>query len=123
MLLLASKHKRWGCDKMTAYLKNEGKHWNHKRMHRIYQELELPFRNRPKPNFSKKEPETLFQPLAKNICWSMDFMSDALEGGIKFRTLNVIDDYHRKIIGIAIAFSMPAEFVTEQMDNWCKLTG
>ncbi|QNR82221.1 IS3 family transposase [Piscirickettsia salmonis] len=38
---LASKHKRWGCDKMVAYLKNKGKPWNHKRIRRVYIEMGL----------------------------------------------------------------------------------
>jgi putative transposase len=120
---LASRHKRWGCDKMIAYLKNEGKLWNHKRIRRIYNKLELNIRVKPKRHFAKISPERLFQPIYKNVCWSIDFMSDALIGGIKFRTLNVIDDYHRKAIGIAIAFSMPAKYVTDQLDRWCQCYG
>ena len=120
---IASRHKRWGCDKMIAYLKNEGKPWNHKRIRRIYNKLALNIRVKPKRHFAKVSPERLFQPIYKNVCWSIDFMSDALIGGIKFRTLNVIDDYHRKAIGIAVAFSMPATFVTAQLDKWCAIHG
>jgi putative transposase len=97
--------------------------WNHKRIRRIYNELALNIRVKPKRHFAKISPERLFQPIYKNVCWSIDFMSDALIGGIKFRTLNVIDDYHRKAIGIAIAFSMPAKYVTEQLDKWCQRYG
>jgi putative transposase len=120
---LASRYKRWGCDKMIAYLKNEGKPWNHKRIRRIYGKLALNIRIKPKRHFNKVSPERLFQPIYKNVCWSIDFMSDALMGAIKFRTLNVIDDYHRKVIGIAVAFSMPATFVTAQLDKWCAVHG
>ena len=120
---LASRHKRWGCDMMVAYLKNQGKPWNHKRIRRIYTKLALNIRVKPKRHFAKVSPERLFQPIYKNVCWSIDFMSDALIGGVKFRTLNVIDDYHRKAIGIAVAFSMPATFVTAQLDKWCAIHG
>lgn len=120
---LASKHKRWGCDKMAAYLKNTGKPWNHKRIHRIYKQLGLSLRHKPKRHFTKNEPEVLFQPLYPNVCWSIDFMSDALDQGVKIRTLNVIDDFNREGIGIVIAFSMPSIFVTNQLDEWCKARG
>lgn len=120
---LASRHKRWGCDKMIAYLKNAGKSWNHKRIRRIYKESGLNIRIKPKRHFKKTQPEYLFQPVFRNVCWSMDFMTDALIGGIKFRVLNVIDDYNRKAIGIASAFSMPATFVTRQLEQWCYIHG
>jgi putative transposase len=58
---LASRHKRWGCDKMIAYLKNEGHPWNHKRIRRIYNELALNIRVKPKRHFAKISPERLFQ--------------------------------------------------------------
>ena len=120
---LASQHKRWGCDKMTAYLRNQEKPWNHKRIRRIYTQLALNIKVKPKRHFAKVSPECLFQPIYKNVCWSIDFMSDALIGGTKFRTFNAIDDYNRKAIGIAVAFSMPATFVTKQLDEWCAIHG
>ncbi|WP_282435279.1 IS3 family transposase [Piscirickettsia salmonis] len=120
---LASKHKRWGCDKMVAYLKNKGKPWNHKRIRRVYIEMGLNISCKPKHHYVKNEPEYLFQPIYKNVCWSLDFMSDALLSGTKFRTMNLIDDYNRKALGIAIDFSMPAVFVTSKLDEWCKVHG
>jgi transposase InsO family protein len=36
-------------------------------------------------------------PLAPNQVWSADFMSDALYGGTRFRTFNVLDDFNREI--------------------------
>ena len=59
----------------------------------------------------------LIQPIRSNVCWSMDFMSDALVCGRKFRTLNVIDDYNREALLIMPSFSLPAIRVTQLLDQ------
>ena len=62
----------------------------------------------------KKErlPERVRQPLEvptqPNVCWSLDFMSDALTDGRRFRTLNVVEDWNREVLGIEVDFSLPA---------------
>lgn len=43
-----------------------------------------------------------------NVCWSLDFTSDAPTDGRHFRTLNVIDDFKREALGIEVDFSLPA---------------
>jgi len=45
-------------------------------------------------------------PIAKNVRWSMDFVSDQLSNGRRFRTLNVIDDYSREMLGQLVSFSI-----------------
>ena len=120
---LAARQKTWGCDKMIAYFKNKGQPWNHKRIHRLYKELGLNIRIKPKRRFNKTTPEYLSQPIYKNVCWSLDFMSDALDSGTKFRTLNVIDDYNREALRIIAAFSIPATMVTRTLDDVGKQHG
>lgn len=41
----------------------------------------------------------------------MDFMTDALARGPRFRTLNIVDQYNRKCLGIDVRTSMPARAV------------
>jgi putative transposase len=51
----------------------------------------------------------------------MDFMSDSLETGRKFRTFNVIDDYNREGLGIEVDFSLSSARVVrslEQIIGW-----
>ncbi len=117
LLKLAKEHRTWGFEKMYAYLKNKGMNYNHKRVHRIYCELGLNIRIKPKQHFTKREPEVLLQPIVPNFYWSMDFMSDALYNGVKFRTINIIDDYNREALSITIAFSIPSAFVTNLIDD------
>ena len=104
------------------YLRNvKGHRWNHKRVYRIYRELELNLRIKPKKRMVRAKPEPLTVPATTNQVWSMDFMQDQLEGGRSFRLFNVIDDFNREALGIEIDFSLPSERVIrslEQIMEW-----
>jgi putative transposase len=52
----------------------KGYRWNHKRVYRIYRELELNLRIKPRKRIVREKPEPLAVPEAINHCWSMDFM-------------------------------------------------
>lgn len=54
-------------------------------------------------------------PERPNKVWSLDFMSDSLLHGRRFRTFNVIDDFNRKAISIEAEFSFPALGVVQAM--------
>ena len=95
LLRLSTTYKRWGFSLCFLYLRNvQGYGWNHKRVYRIYRELELNLRIKPKRRIKRDKPEALSGPDAINQVWSMDFMSDSLTDGRNFRTFNVLDDYH-----------------------------
>lgn len=119
---LADKQPRWGCDKMTDYLRNQVGHtWNHKRIRRVYREMALHLKRKPKKRLPARVPQTLAVPQQRNQTWSLDFMSDALSNGRTFRTLNVIDDFNREALWIEVDTSLPAERVVrvlEQLLNW-----
>ena len=110
---LAKDHKRWGFDKMMQKAKLDGKSWNHKRVYRIYCELKLNIRIKPRKRIPKGEAKVLIQPIQANVCWSMDFMTDVLMNNQKFRTLNIIDDYNREALMIEPKHSLPACTVTQ----------
>ena len=121
--MLAEKHPRWGFDKMRLKAKSDQKIWNHKRIHRIYCELGLNIRVKPRKRLPRGEAKALLQPIAANFCWSIDFMSDALMCGRRFRTLNVIDDYNRAGLMIEPSFSLPAHQVTSLLDRLALTKG
>ena len=122
LIRLTTANKRWGFGLCFAYLRNiKGFTWNHKRVYRIYRELELNLRIKPKRRIKRDKPEALSVPQTINQVWSIDFMSDALEGGRVFRTFNVLDDYNREGLGIEVGFSLPTERVIralEQIIEW-----
>jgi putative transposase len=114
---LAEKQPRWGCDKMTDYLKNTGHAWNHKRIRRVYRALSLHLKRKPKKRLPARVPQILAVPEQVNQTWSLDFMSDALSNGRTFRTFNVIDDFNREALWIEVDTSLPAERVVRVLDQ------
>lgn len=64
-------------------------HWNHKRVYRIYRELGLNLRIKPRKRLVREKPQPPVVPEAINVCWSMDFMHDQLSDGRNYRLLNV----------------------------------
>lgn len=120
---LVKAHSRWGFDKMMAKIKLENKEWNHKRVYRIYCELGLNIRVKPRKRIPKGEAKVLLQPIQFNVCWSADFMSDALMSGDRFRTFNLIDDYNREALLIEPAYSLPAQRVTTLLDQVAEERG
>lgn len=118
---LAHRQPRWGCDKMTDYLRNQGHLWNHKRIRRVYRAMALHLKRKPKKRLPARAAQTLVVPVQANQTWSLDFMSDALSNGRAFRTLNVIDDFNREALWIEVDTSLPAERVVrvlEQLLDW-----
>ena len=122
LLRLTTANKRWGFGLCYLYLRNvKGFGWNHKRIYRIYRELELNLRIKPRRRIKRDKPDALSVPLAPNQVWSMDFMSDQLASGKTFRTFYVMDDYNREGLGIEVDTSLPSARVVralEQIIEW-----
>ena len=97
--------------------------WNHKRVYRIYRELELNLRIKPRQRLVREKPLLLVVPNAINQTWSMDFMHDQLADGRSIRLFNVIDDYNREGLVIDVDFSLPAERVVRSLDQLIEWRG
>lgn len=102
----AEKHSEEGFWKAYGRLRNEGKPWNHKRMHRVYVSLGLPLRRKTKKRLPARIQEPLYVPDQLNHTWSMDFVTDVLENKRRFRAFNVLDDYNREAIHVEVDFSL-----------------
>ena len=101
----------------------KGHRWNHKRVYRIYRELELNLRIKPRKRIVRKKPEPLAVPEAINHCWSMDFMHDQLADGRSLRLFNLIDDFNREALAMDIDLSQPAERVVRALDQMIEWRG
>ena len=109
LIQLTYNQRNWGFGLCFLYLRNvKGYRWNHKRVYRIYRELELNLRIKPRKRIVREKPEPLVVPEATNQCWSMDFMHDQLADGRSFRVLNLIDDFNREALSMEIDLSLPA---------------
>lgn len=124
LLRLTENNRNWGFGLCYLYLRNvKGFGWNHKRVYRIYRELELNLRIKPKKRLVRETPDALTVPRRMNQVWSMDFMLDRLEDGRAFRLLNVIDDFNREGLAIEADFSLPGERVVRALDQVIEWRG
>ncbi|MBN9127461.1 MAG: hypothetical protein J0I90_07750 [Nitrosospira sp.] len=79
LLRLAYANRTWGFGLCFLWLRNvKGMPYNHKRVYRIYRQLELNLRIKPKQRLKRDKSQALAVPQRINEVWSMDFMHDAL---------------------------------------------
>ena len=114
---LAEKHPTRGFGVYYGRIRNEGLKWNHKRVKRVYNLLKLNMRRKHKRRLPNRDKIALEQPGSINKKWSMDFMSDALTDGRKFRTFNLIDDFNREVLAVEADTSLPATRVVRVLER------
>ena len=118
LIRLAHSQRNWGFGLCYLYLRNVKSYpWNHKRVYRIYRELELNLRIKPKKRLVREKPEPLEVPTQMNDCWSMDFMHDQLSDDRCYRLFNVIDDFNREGLTIDVNFPLPAQRVKRALNQ------
>ena len=111
------RYPDYGFSKLFKVLQRWGHGWNHKRVHRLYCALNLNKRRRGKKRLPTLNPEPLSVPVTVNRCWSMDFMSDSLFCGCRFRTFNVVDDFNREVLAIEVDLNLPAPRVIRVLER------
>ncbi len=121
---LTDNNRNWGFGLCFLYLRNV-RHlpFNHKRIYRIYRELGLNLRIKPRRQLRRAVPVPLAVPKTINQVWSMDFMHNQLEDGRSFRLLNVIDDFNREALGMEIDLSLPAGRVIRTLNRIIEWRG
>lgn len=113
---LAGQYVRWGCPILHDLLRREGWVVNHKRTERLYREEGLKVRRRRRKRVAvERQPFTM--PEQANECWAMDFMSDALSTGRRYRIFNVVDVRTRECLVCESDTSLPAVRVINLLDQ------
>jgi putative transposase len=104
---IAQSRVRYGYRKIRVLLNREG--WNVGRdlVYRLYQEEGLMLKKRP-PRRRKavRTREERLVATAPNQAWSLDFVSDQLQDGPRFRALTIVDVYTRECIAIEVGQSL-----------------
>ena len=101
-------NSRWGFWKCYNQLRLDGAWWNHKRVHRVYCALRLNQPRRTRRRIPKRVLQPLVAPTGLNESWAIDFMTDTLYDGRRFRTVNVIDEGNREALAIEVSPSLPS---------------
>lgn len=142
---ITQKHPAIGFWQSYYRFRNRGEKWNHKRVRRIYRAMHLNIRRRAKKRLPERVKQPLTIPSAPNQVWSIDFMSDSLVDGRKFRLLNILEDFNRESLAIEADTSLPSlrvirvmerlitqrgkpsnirvdngpEFISHKLEEWC----
>lgn len=111
--------------------------------------MKLNIRRRAKRRLPERVKQPLDVPTAANQVWSIDFMSDSLVDGRRYRLFNVIDDFNRESLAIEVDTSLPSlrvirvlerlidhrgvpttircdngpEFISHKLEQWCNEKG
>jgi putative transposase len=120
---LVTEHGRWGFWKCYDRMRLDGHPWNHKRVHRVYCGLRLNLPRRTRRRVPPRFRQALVAPTRLNDVWAIDFMLDALYGGRRFRTLNVLDEGNREGLAIEVGTSIPATRVIRVLGQLIALYG
>jgi len=62
-------------------------------------------------------------PQGSNQRWSLDFVSDSLVDGRRFRILCVIDDFSRECLATAVDNSISGIRVARELDRFSEMRG
>lgn len=83
------------------------------KIRRVYEKEGFSLYKRMKKRRLDNPANPIAVPSGPNVEWAIDFMSDSLANGKKFRTLNIIDQFNRKCLEIAISYTLPSRKVIE----------
>jgi putative transposase len=116
-----AENQRHGFDKLYPVVRQQG--FGKHRLYRIYKALGMNLKRKGKRRLPARIKTPLMVPGAANEVWSIDFMSDALWSGRRFRTFNVLDDYNREALRIEIDTSLPSARIVRALDELVELRG
>jgi len=119
---LAEQYPKYGYATLHDLLKAEGLVQNRKHTYRLYREEGLQVRTKKRkklrrPRVSMRVPDKI------NERWSMDFVSDQLANGRRFRVLNIVDDFSRECGGQEVDLSISGLRVTRFPDELAERRG
>ncbi len=120
---LCVERRRFGYRRLHLLLRREGWEVNWKKVYRIYREEKLTARRRGgrKPALGIRAPMAI--PQGPKQRWSLDFVSDILACGRRFRVLCVIDDFSRECLAAVVDTSLSGRRVARELDRIAERRG
>ena len=120
---LAAERRRFGYRRLHVLLKREGHVVNRKRVQRLYREEKLTVRRRGGRKRAMGTRRPIETAVAPNQRWSLDFLSDQLTDGRRFRILAVVDDCTRECLALAADTSLSGLRVARELDDIVRRRG
>jgi putative transposase len=114
---LAQERRRFGYRRLGWLLAREGHAMNSKKLYRLYHEEKLMVHRRGgrKRALGTRAPMVL--PHAINQRWSLDFVSDTLGDGRRFRILAIVDDFSRECLTLVVDTSLGGMRVVRELER------
>jgi len=120
---LAEERKRFGSPRLHIMLKREGLVINHKRTERLYREEGLALRRKRRRKRAAGARIVIPLPQRTNERWSMDFVTDSIVTGRRFRALTIVDDYSRECPAIEVDTSLGGRRVVSVLEKLAETRG
>jgi putative transposase len=120
---LAHQRRRFGCPRIHLMLQREGLVINHKRTERIYRQEGLSLRKRKRKKTAAMTRVILPAAARPNERWSMDFVTDSIVTGCRFRALVIVDDYSRECPAIEVDTSLGGHRVVQVLERLAESRG
>ena len=117
---LAKTHVRYGYRRLLILLKREGWKIGKQLVYRVYCQESLQLRSkRPRRRKMATTRRERFEPKTVNQAWAMDFVSDQLVNGTKFRALTIVDVFSRESLALVVGKSLRAKHVVDTLNRLC----
>jgi putative transposase len=113
---IALERRRFGYRRLAIFLRREGFACNIKKIYRIYREENLMVKRRKGRKKAIGTRHQLQIPYMINQIWSLDFISDALVNGRRFRVMGVMDQCSRECLTLTVDTSIGGERVVRELD-------
>lgn len=117
MRAIAQERRRFGYRRLLVMLRREGLVVNHKKLFRLYREEKLAVRRRGGRKRAIGTRAPMLVPLRPDERWSLDFVSDQLTDGRRFRILAIVDDCTRECLALVVDTSLSGMRVGRELDR------
>jgi putative transposase len=114
---LAAERRRFGYRRLREMARRRGVVMNLKKVYRLYKEERLTVRRRGGRKRAIGTRAPLEKAVRPNAIWVLDFVSDTLETGRRFRVFNVEDQFTRRGLGVEIDTSLPGRRIVRVLDR------
>jgi len=120
---LAEQRRKFGSPRLHILLRREGCVINHKRTERLYKAEGLSLRLKKRKKRISHLRAAMGRPERVNQHWSMDFVSDNLYNGRRFRVLTIVDDLSKECPALEVDHSLTGKRVTRVLDRIAMTKG